>query len=129
MIEKDDAVYWFKLAMNKIATFAKYNWSGDFIISESKEFLNKFKEYFEKEKIDILKISIEDLEMLGFSKWDENELMLIPLWCFDLIPDGTELISISGDKKIKGKDEIDLDIRLRRTAYGFYPKIEHLKTL
>ena len=34
------------------------------------------------------------------------------------LPDGTLLISISGQEKIKGTDEIDTDTRAGRTAFG-----------
>lgn len=64
-----------------------------------------------------------DRQKLGFSKWDdEGVLILIPLWAFNVIADGEELTSISGETKIKGQDEIDLDVRFGCIAWGFPSK-------
>ena len=41
---------------------------------------------------------------------------------FVQLPDGTELTSIRGEKKIKGKDDIDQDIRFGYLAFGFLEK-------
>lgn len=38
---------------------------------------------------------------------------------FNDLPDGTELFSINGERKIKGKDEIDQDTRFGFIAWGF----------
>lgn len=54
-------------------------------------------------------------------KWEdegENSLFLFHINEYDQLPDGIELESISGDKKIKGKDEIDLDTRAGYIAWG-----------
>lgn len=37
---------------------------------------------------------------------------------FAALPDGTLLISISGEEKVKGRDDIDLDTRFGRIAWG-----------
>lgn len=37
---------------------------------------------------------------------------------FAALPDGTALISISGQEKVKGRDDIDLDTRFGRIAWG-----------
>ncbi len=39
---------------------------------------------------------------------------------YDDLPDGIVLISISGDKKIKGKDSIDQDTRGGFLAWGLF---------
>lgn len=64
-------------------------------------------------------LSIKEMLYLGFSRWDENQpLYLIPLWFYDLIPDGIELTSIFGDKVIKGSGKVNLDIRFGLIAWG-----------
>jgi len=64
---------------------------------------------------------LTDMEktLLGFSMWDENGPRLIPLWAFNYIADGEELTAIDGDKVVKGKDDIDLDVRCSCIAFGF----------
>jgi hypothetical protein len=49
--------------------------------------------------------------------WDETLELFTPEE-FEQLPDGTELTSISGDSKIKGKDYIDMDTRFGHIAYG-----------
>jgi len=49
---------------------------------------------------------------------DEN-LWLITPEQFENLPDGTELISINGDKVVKGEDYIDQDTRGGYLAFGF----------
>lgn len=51
--------------------------------------------------------------------WDEDhKLWLITLEEFERLPDGFELTCIFGKKYIKGKDEIDMDVRFGHLAYG-----------
>jgi hypothetical protein len=62
----------------------------------------------------------EDLRELGFGLWSDDEpLYLIPLYIYNYLDDGIELKSISGDTKVKGIDEIDLDVRMGCIAWGF----------
>jgi len=109
-----------KNLMNCIQMGLSYeNWSDEFSYKEIKESYLNIKNLLKEIIGDITTLSKEELKELGFAKWEEErELYLIPLWAFDLIPDGTELESISGDKIIKGKDEIDLDVRFGCIAYG-----------
>jgi len=58
------------------------------------------------------------LTRLGFGRWDENQ-WLVPLWVFNYIQDGEELISITDESGIKGKDDIDLDVRFGCIAWGW----------
>lgn len=54
-------------------------------------------------------------------KWDdegEDTLFLLTPAEFELLPDGIKLESISGNKKIKGKDYINDDTRFGHMAYG-----------
>lgn len=54
-------------------------------------------------------------------KWKINNSTTIWLFTvkeFEMLPDGTELLSILGDKKIKGKHRIDMDTRFNHIAYG-----------
>ena len=48
--------------------------------------------------------------------------MWIPLWLFPLLPIGTEVISIFGDKIIYDGKNVNNDIRMGCIAYGIVPK-------
>lgn len=63
----------------------------------------------------------EDLISLGFRSFN-GKVTLVPLWAFNYIADGENLISINGKITTKGKDEIDLDVRFGCLAYGFLTK-------
>lgn len=97
--------------------FTYDSWSDEFKLSEMKEAYNKFREL----KIDFKKYTTNELIELGFSKWDED-LLLMPLWAYNICEDGIELTSISGDNAICGKDNIDTDVRYGCIAYGFLTK-------
>ena len=56
--------------------------------------------------------------MMKWEEEDENSLWLFTMPEFNLLPDGIELESINGEKKIKGKDYIDDDTRGGHIAYG-----------
>ena len=79
-------------------------------------FYNEFKT---KKLIDFENITISEARELRFGKWeDNNDLWLIPIWLYPLIPIGLELKSISGEKVIFNGNNIDKDIRFGCLAYG-----------
>ena len=48
----------------------------------------------------------------------ESNLVLIPIWLYRCLPNGTKLTSIMGNEKVIGRDEIDTDIRGGCMAFG-----------
>lgn len=58
------------------------------------------------------------------NKWDDTLTLFTPDE-FDRIPDGTVLISINGDSKIKGVDYIDMDTRFGHIAWGVHDPMTH----
>lgn len=113
-----------KVANNLLNTIAmgkaNESWSDNFSYSEVMETYHSIKDQL-AEMIDFTKLSKDELVKLGFKKWNENsESLLVPLWAFDLLEDGTELVCINGSKAIKGKDDIDLDVRFGCIAYGLH---------
>lgn len=70
----------------------------------------------------LLEMNRRELIAVGFRPWGESGLMLIPDEVFSKVPDGTELLSITGDKKIKGKDKIDRNTRRGLLAFGWIVK-------
>lgn len=95
--------------------FEYQNWSEDFKLKEISDAYNKF---IEDNDIDWRNFTKDELIELGFSYFDEN-LIVMPLWAYHICKDGIELTCISGDKAVKGKDNIDTDIRFGCLAYGF----------
>jgi hypothetical protein len=49
--------------------------------------------------------------------WDDKLFLFTPDE-FAQLPDGLSLTSIMGNKKVKGKDDIDMDTRFGHTAWG-----------
>ncbi len=64
---------------------------------------------------------------LGIGNWDET-LRVLPLWMFNYVADGETLTSIDGSTSIKGKDDIDLDVRFGCIAFGFRPTTDGAKS-
>ena len=112
------------------------NWQGDeeFMLDELfsyyRTFINKL-----KEEIPFETLTESDLRVMGFGEWDnEKHLFLIPLllWeyipdpllLWEYIPDGTEVVSIMGERYVKGKDKINDDTRDGYLAYCITPPVK-----
>lgn len=67
---------------------------------------------------EIKQLSREELYSFGFMRWSD-ELLVIPLYLFNLIADGEELYCIDGSTEIKEAGKIDLDVRGGCIAFGF----------
>ena len=85
-----------------------------------KQALDKFYQAFKKENlINFNDLTTEEARELRFCKWQENDnLYLIPIWLYPLIPVGLELTSISGEKIVFDGNNIGDDIRFDCIAYG-----------
>lgn len=68
---------------------------------------------------DFFTMTDDEKRILGFARWDGSGLWLIPLYAFHYIANGETLTCIKGQTAIKGTDDIDLDVRCGRIAYGF----------
>ena len=68
------------------------------------------------------KLLIPQAKLLGFNLWEENSnLMLIPGYLYQYIPEGLELYSILGGKKeYKNYTDLDNDCRFGCLSYGIY---------
>ena len=112
---------------NAFVTFAKkcaeitsYDWDNEF--KKIKKINEKGLQSYIKSNIDIINADKDTLLKLGFIPFsvDNKEYMLVPLYIYDIIPDGTKFISIFGEIKTKGVDYIDNAVRLGCIAYGIY---------
>ncbi len=110
---------------NKTAETVAYggSWGVEFCQKEINEAHNKIVEELRKH-IDWNSLTVDDCKELRFNQWsDELPIWLIPIWLLDVIPAGTELTSISGEKVVfNSKEDIDIDTRFGCLAYGIYPK-------
>lgn len=110
-----------------IALVSMYkNWQEDkeFMLDELfsyyRTFINKL-----KEEIPFEMLTENDLRVMGFGEWDnEKHLFLIPLLLWEYIPDGTEVVSILGERYVKGKDKINDDTRDGYLAYCITPPVK-----
>lgn len=120
---KKELVNHFTWLVNRLFQLNTYNWGANFKEKELKNAFDTFYKSLQKESnkplIDISKMTIETAKEMGFGKWDENsDLYLFPLWFMPLIPIGTEVTSIFGEKIIYDGTNLDNDIRFGCIAYG-----------
>lgn len=94
-------------------------WSDGFCRKEIKRSTDKFLDYI-KDYINFKHITKEEALLLGFRKWSEEHpnLYLIPLYLLPIMPVGTELTSIFGEKIIYDGNNIGKDVRMGCVAYG-----------
>lgn len=108
--------------INAITEVAEYNWNTDFKLKTIKETRESLKNGLKK-AIDLPHMSVMELISIGFQRWhieETNEdILLLPLYMYGTLRNGTEVISIFGERKIVGKDRIDNDNRCGCLAYGF----------
>lgn len=104
---------------NKVSETTQYkSWSNEFCRKEIEESTGKFLNELRK-LIDFSNLTREEAVELRFGKWEENsDLYLIPLYLLPIIPIGTELICINGEKIIYDGTNVDNDIRFGCIAYG-----------
>lgn len=65
------------------------------------------------------KLTDKEKQTLGFAKWDDNNDWLIPVWLFNLLPDGTPLYSPTIKVYEIKDEETDDDYRLGVTGWSF----------
>lgn len=108
--------------LNAAAMGAAYeSWGDDFARKEVREAWadTSFKPWGRRLTIsELATLSDEQFSTIGFNRWDEN-LRLIPLWAWNYLRDGETVFSICGDEKVKGEDDIDLDVRFGCIAWGW----------
>ena len=108
--------------INRAAEVFNYGWSDDLSSGRIKEIPDVFSKCDYFRKVDPNEMSIEQLENLGFKKWDDKSgLMLIPLYLYPFLKDGLMCASISDieARPIKVSD-IDTDNRFGCLAYGIF---------
>lgn len=107
-----------------ISMYRSWQENKDFMLGELcsyyRTFINKL-----KEEIPFETLTESDLRVMGFGEWDnEKHLFLIPLLLWEYIPDGIEVVSIMGERYVKGKDNISDDTRDGYLAYCITPPVK-----
>jgi len=101
------------------------NWGADFVASQIREIPEMIKKTNWFVPINPADLTEAEMRELGFGKWSkEDPMFLIPLWLFPFLPDEVDCGSISGEKRILKKSEMDNDHRFGCLAYGVVPKKE-----
>lgn len=116
-IEITNCLTWYA---NKVAETVQYeSWSDEFSRKEIRNATALMLEELKKH-IDWDNLTKEDAIELRFKRWDEDipDLFLIPLYLLPIVPFGTELTSIFGDKILYNGSNVDKDNRFGCIAYG-----------
>lgn len=106
--------------VNKVAETVHYeSWSDEMARHENRKYMSMMLEEL-KRHIDWNKLTKEEASELRFRRWDEDmpDLFLIPLYLLPIVPIGTELTTINGDKVLYLGDNVDKDTRFGCIAYG-----------
>lgn len=107
-----------RMCSNLIANISAYeNWSDEFCRKETKDLYNKLIKEFDN--VDFTQFTLDELKEFDFQMWDEN-IILMPVWAIDCLPDGTIVTNIDGNEITFNKSKgLDKDERYGCTAYGF----------
>lgn len=107
-----------RMCSSLIADIASYSsWSDEFCRMEINELYAKLVKEFND--IDFTQFTMDELKQFDFKMWDEN-IILMPVWVIDCLPDGAVVTSIDGDEITFDKSKgLDKDQRFGATAYGF----------
>lgn len=109
------------LLANQVVCSVEFGWSEVFIKNNLVDTVESIKNSELFTPININEFTESQLVALGFGKWDESKLSLIPMW---IVPFTTEKFigeCISGEKGEFLVSEIDKDTRFGCLAYGVYP--------
>ena len=109
---------------NRVAETVQYTtWSDEFcrkqVNEATKSFVGELRKY-----IDWDNLTKEEAMYLRFMQWEEEQsnFYLIPLYLLPILPIGTEVTSINGEKKVYDGTNVDNDVRFGCIAYGIYVK-------
>jgi len=110
-----------RIIVNRAAEVMNYtNWSDDFAAKQIREIpaLDRLREHFGE--INIAELTAAQMDELGFGRWDDSGLRLIPLWMFQFLPAEIKTTNIEGATTLK-KADMDNDHRFGCLAYGVFP--------
>ena len=109
------------LLANRMICAVHYDWSGDYVKSNLKELIENIKRQELFTPINLNQFTEDQLLCLGFGKWDDSKLALIPVWIVPFTSEKFVGECISGQVGEFSMSEIDKDTRFGCLAYGVYP--------
>lgn len=107
-------IRWYARIVTECALYD--NWSAEFVKERIQGLYADFVGEMQKLDIDFNNLSKQDLECLGC---DKNGY--IPMYLYDVIPDGVDIVSCLEEDKIWVKDAVSDDNRGGWLAYRFIP--------
>lgn len=107
-----------RLLSNLVANVVSFDsWTDEYSLSEIKGLYSKLIEEFKD--VDFTQFTMEELKEFDFQMWDDD-IILMPVWALDCLPEGAEVYSINGDSRIYSKSKpLGKDSRFGASAYGF----------
>lgn len=117
---KQEIIDCFTWYANKVAETVQYeSWSDEFCRKENEVNTNMFLEEL-NEHINWDTLTREEARELRFVVYSDDtpNLFLIPLYILPILPIGTELVSINGNRIIYDGSNVDKDTRYGCLAFG-----------
>lgn len=126
MKKEDKKIYFnviknYKRMMSNLAAdiVAYDSWSDEFSRNQIGDLYTKLIKEFKD--VDFTQFTSDELKEFDF-QWFDDDLMCMPAWVIDCLPEGVKLTSINGDefefKRPSDKSDMK-DTRFGVTAYGF----------
>lgn len=126
MKKEDKKIYFnviknYKRMMSNLASniVAYDSWSDEFSRNQIGDLYSKLIKEFKD--VDFTQFTSDELKEFDF-QWFDDDLMCMPAWVIDCLPEGVKLTSINGDefefKRPRDKSDMK-DTRFGVTAYGF----------
>ena len=115
-MNKDEVINGFIWLSNQIETYSRFD-NKEYATQKVKESKEKFSQHM-AENIDFNHLTDDDCDFLGFGRYEE--IRLIPIYLLPSLPDGIEVTSILGYKKVYDKvaQNLDYDTRGGLLAFG-----------
>ena len=105
--------------LNRMAELQNYaqSWGSEFAF----KYIQEIPKAYQSFRFDPNQLTLDEMTSLGFRKWDESGLQLIPLWLFPYIQPGSVITDIFGiTSTFSGKE--DKDNRFGLLSFGVVPK-------
>lgn len=106
-----------KMMVNLTSQITSYDsWSDEFSREEIKSLYNRLIKEFDN--CDFTQFTTKQLKELDWNFWNDN-ILLMPIWAIDCLPDGQLVYSINNTEIIFDKTKkLDKDVRFGSTAWG-----------
>lgn len=102
--------------MAELQNYAQ-SWGSEFAF----KYIQEIPEAYQSFRFDPNQLTLNEMTSLGFRKWDESGLQLIPLWLFPYIQPGSVITNIFGITTTFSGNE-DKDNRLGLLSFGVIPR-------